>query len=259
MENYELLVEIDKKQLKGQSRKGKKARQYEPSNKDSITSGYVTALNGLEDGEIKNLLQRVLNCDLEIKGLITEGKEIKKRGRFNFKLKELGKNTLNALFVQYGYAFSAAKKNAPASMVNDVNKKNTKWLATQEALKKARRMQREDSGAADDVVAESECDITIELDPIFPDEKTFRGSNDPVDENDANRIVKNQFCIVKQDVIGEGIFDLAIEEGYSLVILDPPYGISNEDWDQKPGCKRNSRNASRISSLGILRRRSLHS
>ena len=45
MENYELLVEIDKKynkkQLKGQSRKGKKARQYEPTNKNSITSGYV--------------------------------------------------------------------------------------------------------------------------------------------------------------------------------------------------------------------------
>jgi hypothetical protein len=84
MENYELLVEIDKKYnkklLKGQSRKGKKARQYEPSNKNSITSGYVTALNGLEDGDIKNLLQLVLNCDLEMKGLITEGKEIKKRG-----------------------------------------------------------------------------------------------------------------------------------------------------------------------------------
>jgi hypothetical protein len=93
MENYELLVEIDKKynkkQLKGQSRKGKKARQYEPSNKDSITSGYVTALNELEEGEVKNMLQRVLNCDLEMKGLITEGKEIKKRGRFNFKINEL--------------------------------------------------------------------------------------------------------------------------------------------------------------------------
>ena len=93
MENYELLVEIEKKfnkkLLKGQSRKGKKARQYEPSNNDSITSGYVTTLNGLEDGEIKNLLLRVLNCDLKMKGLITEGKEIKKRGRFNFKLKEL--------------------------------------------------------------------------------------------------------------------------------------------------------------------------
>jgi hypothetical protein len=111
---------------------------------------------------------------------------------------------------------------------------NTKWLATQEALKKARRMQREESGAAaDDVVAESKCEITIELDPIFPDEKTFRGSNDPVDENDANRIGKNQFRIVQQDVIGEGNFDLTVEEGYSLVILDPPYGISSEEWDQK--------------------------
>ena len=152
MENYELLVQIDKKynkkQLKGQSRTGKKARQYEPSNKDSITSGYVTALNGLLDGEIKNLLIRVLNCELEMKGLITEGKEIKKRGRFNFKLRELmgcdddeqvlkrlGRNTVNALYVQYGYAFSAAKKNAPASMVQEVNKMNTKWLATQEALR----------------------------------------------------------------------------------------------------------------------------
>jgi hypothetical protein len=71
MENYELLVEIDKKYnkklLKGQSRKEEKTRQYEPSNKDSIASGYVTALNGLEDGEINNLLQRVLNCDLEMK------------------------------------------------------------------------------------------------------------------------------------------------------------------------------------------------
>ena len=63
----------NKKLLKGQLRKGKKAKQYEPINKDSIPSGYVTALNGLEDGEIKNLLLRVLNCDLEMKGLIREG------------------------------------------------------------------------------------------------------------------------------------------------------------------------------------------
>ena len=53
-------------------------------------------------------------------------------------LKRLGRNTVNALFVQYGYAFSAAKKNAPALMVNDVKKMNTKWLATQEALRKVR-------------------------------------------------------------------------------------------------------------------------
>ena len=63
MDSYELLVEIDKKYnkklLNGQSRKGKKARQYEPSNKYQIASGYVTALNGLKDGEIKNLLHNV--------------------------------------------------------------------------------------------------------------------------------------------------------------------------------------------------------
>jgi len=251
MENYELLVEIDKKfnkkQLKGQPRKGKKARQYEPTNKDSITSGYVTALNGLEEGQVKNLLLRVLNCDLEMKGLITEGKEIKKRGRFNFKIKELmgcdddnqvlkrlGKNTVNAFYVQYGYAFTATKKTAPGSMVLDVNNMNTKWLATQEALKKARLIHREESvSAAVDGVEESGCDITIELDPIFPDEKTFRGSNDPVDENDANRIGKNQFRIVKEDVIGDGTADLTVQEGYSLVILDPPYGITSEEWDQR--------------------------
>jgi hypothetical protein len=54
-----------------------------------------------------------------------------------------------------------------------------------------------------------------------------------VDENDANRIGKNQFRIVKQDVIGEGNFDLTVDDGYSLVILDPFYGISKQDWDQK--------------------------
>ena len=249
MENYELLVEIDKKynkkQLKGQSRKGKKARQYEPTNKDSITSGYVTALNGLVEGQVKNLLLRVLNCEMEMKGLITEGKEIKKRGRFNFKMKELmgcdddsqvlkrlGKNTVNALYVQYGYAFTATKKTAPASMVLEVNKMNTKWLATQEALKKA-RLSQDTGAAAEEVVGESKCDIKIELDPIFPDEKTFRGSNDPVDENDANRIGKNQFRIVKEDVIGDSIADLTVQEGYSLVILDPPYGKTKEEWDQK--------------------------
>ena len=250
MENYELLVDIDKKYnkklLKGQSRKGKKARQYEPSNKDSITSGYVTALNGLEDGEIKNILQRVLNCDLEMKGLITERKEIKKRGLFNFKLKELmgcdtdeqvlkrlGRNTVNALFVQYGYAFSAAKKNAPASMVNDVNRMNTKWLATQEALRKARQSQRADSGAAVEAVAELEWDKTIELDPIFPDEKTFRGLKDPVGAYDQ-RSARIDFRIVRQDVLGESKFDLTLDDGYSLVILDPPYG-NNQDGIKKLG------------------------
>jgi hypothetical protein len=82
--------------------------------------------------------KRVLNCDLEMKGLITEGKEIKKRGRFNFKIKELmecddekqvlkrlGKNTVNDFYVQYGYAFTATKNTAPASMVHDVNKITT--------------------------------------------------------------------------------------------------------------------------------------
>jgi hypothetical protein len=231
MENYELLVDkkYNKKLLKGQSRKGKKARQYEPSNKDSITSGYVTALNGLEDGEMKNLFQRVLNCDLEMKSLITEGKEIKKRGRFNFKLKELmgcdtdnqvlkrlGKNnTVNTLFEQYGYAFSAAKKNAPASMANDVNKMNTKWMATQEALQKARQRQREDFGTAVDAVGEATWDKTIELDSIFLDNKTFRGSKDPVGGYDENRIGKNQFRIVQQDVIEECKFDLTLDYGYS--------------------------------------------
>ena len=131
MENYELLVQIDKKynkkQLKGQSRTGKKARQYEPSNKDSITSGYVTALNGLLDGEIKNLLIRVLNCELEMKGLITEGKEIKKRGRFNFKLRELmgcddneqvlkrlGRTTVNALLCAIWLCIQCCKEECPS-------------------------------------------------------------------------------------------------------------------------------------------------
>ena len=27
--------------------------------------------------------------------------------------------------------------------------------------------------------------------------------------------------------------DLTVQEGYSLVILDPPYGITSEEWDQK--------------------------
>ena len=253
VENYDLLVQIDKKynkkQLKGQSRTGKKARQYEPSNKDSITSGYVTALNGLRDGEIKNLLQRVLNCDLEMKGLITEGKEIKKRGRFNFKLRELmgcdddeqvlkrlGRITVNALFVQYGYAFSAAKKNAPASMVSEVNKMNNKWIATQEALRVARAADGTDATAADEGGEESaECALekTIKFDPIFPDEHTYRGSKERVGAYEATGIGRNHFRIVRQDVIGESKFDLTLDDGYSLVILDPPYGKTNQDWDQR--------------------------
>ena len=108
-------------------------------------------------------------------------------------------------------------------MVLEVNKMNTKWLATQEALKKARLIQRQYTGAAaEEVVGELGCDITIELDPIFSDEK-----------NNANRIGKNQFRIVKEDVIGDGTADLTVQEGYSLVILDPPYGITSEEWDQK--------------------------
>jgi hypothetical protein len=125
--------------------------------------------------------------------------------------------------VQYGYAFSAAKKNAPALMVNDVKKMNTKWLATQEALRKARQSQREDSGAAVDAVAEAKWNTTILLDPIFPDEKTSGGSKDPVGEYDDNRFGKDQFRIVQQDVIGECKFDLTLDDGSiassSLILL----------------------------------------
>ena len=66
-------------------------------------------------------------------------------------------------------------------------------MATQEALQRARQRQREDSGAAVDAIAEAKWDKTIELDPIFPDEKTFRGSKDPVGGYDENIFGKNQF------------------------------------------------------------------
>jgi hypothetical protein len=118
-------------------------------------------------------------------------------------LQRLVRNTANALFVKYGYAFSAAKKNAPASMVNDVNRINKKWLATQEALWKAGQSQRLDSGAAVEAVTDLEWDKTIELDPIFPDEKTFRGLKEPVGAYDSNRVGKNHFRIVRQDVLGK--------------------------------------------------------
>jgi hypothetical protein len=54
---------------------------------------------------------------------------------------------------------------------------------------------------------------------------------------DANRIGKNHFRIVRQDVIGESKFDLTLDDGYSLVILDPPYGKTSQDWDQKAWMK----------------------
>ena len=151
-------------------------------------------------------------------------------------LKRLGRTTVNAFYVQYGYAFSAAKKNAPASMVQEVNKMNTKQLATQEALRKAREADVSAAAAADEGDVESaECasDKTIEFDPIFPDENTYRGTSERVGAYDANRIGKNHFRIVRQDVIGESKFDLTLDDGYSLVILDPPYGITNQDWDQR--------------------------
>ena len=34
-------------------------------------------------------------------------------------------------------------------------------------------------------------------------------------------------------MIGDGTADLTVQEGYSLVILDPPYGLTSEVWDQK--------------------------
>ena len=38
-------------------------------------------------------------------------------------------------------------------------------------------------------------------------------------------------------MIGESEFDLTLEDGYSLVILDPPYGKTSQDWDQKAWMK----------------------
>ena len=75
--------------------------------------------------------------------------------------------------------------------------------------------------------------IKIEFDPIFPDEKTYRGLKEPVGAYDANRIGKNHFRIVQQDVIGESAFDLTLEDGYSLVIFDPPYGKTSVPWERR--------------------------
>ena len=58
-------------------------------------------------------------------------------------------------------------------MVNDVTKMSTKWLETQEALRKARQVRIPYYAAAVEGVEEPAWDKTIEFDPIFPDEKTF--------------------------------------------------------------------------------------
>jgi hypothetical protein len=42
-----------------------------------------------------------------------------------------------------------------------------------------------------------------------------------------DRVGKNRFRIVRQDVFGESKFDLTLDDGYSLVILNPPYGKTN--------------------------------
>ena len=78
-------------------------------------------------------------------------------------------------------------------MVQEVNKMNTKWLATQEALRKARAADVSDAAAADEGDVESaECasDKTIEFDPIFPDENTYRGTKEPVGAYDATESVR---------------------------------------------------------------------
>jgi hypothetical protein len=89
VENCELLVQIDKKynkkQLKGRSRKEKKARQYEPRYKDTIRD----CIEWVGRRTDQDFLLSVLNCQLEMKVLITEGKETKRRGRFNYKLRDL--------------------------------------------------------------------------------------------------------------------------------------------------------------------------
>jgi hypothetical protein len=109
--------------------------------------------------------------------------------------------------VQYEYVYSVVKKSAPASMVDDFNRMKNKWLVTQEALRKALQSQRADSGAADEAVAKLEWDKTIEFDPIFPDEKTFRGLKNRrglLTETESARIIF-------------GLFDEMLFENLSLI------------------------------------------
>ena len=238
-ELYDLVLALDmkwcNKELKGQAKAAKKKGTYH-GEVESIGQTYITALCGLEDEQIKTLLTQVLTGIIELKELKTKGLLAKKHMRFLQSCmailnldnaaqleQRFGEQTMKSLFLQYASAFGKTPKNAPKNMIAHLTKLNNEWLTRQKVLQAARSAQAEKKDEDNDPNVHMFTHPAVHL-----DSRSFRGSDEDRSQY-QKEFTDTNIYIHKADVLsGSDCF----AGDYALVLIDPPYGKTNQLWDK---------------------------
>ena len=211
----------------------------------TIGQTYVTALSGLPEGVIKVLLNKCLTLKIPIAALKKEGLELKKKERFMAALNQMvgsdtneqtynkfGQQQIENMFAQFGAPFSKATK-PPAGMQRDVTKMKNKRKMILKLKAEIEAGNRDDGEEQKLNEAENpdDNDFVKTYKPIVLDGRNFRGSDDPVTEYYLN-LPSTQIRFVNDDVLA--LRDVAkLKNEYDLILLDPPYGKTDQQWDQK--------------------------
>ena len=211
----------------------------------TIGQTYVTALSGLPEGVIKTLLNKCLSLKIPIAALKKEGLELKKKERFMAALNQMvgsddnqqtynkfGQQQIENMFAQFGAPFSKATK-PPAGMQRDVTKMKNK---RQRILKLKAQIEAGDVNDGeeqklDEAENPDENDYIKTYKAIVLDGRNFRETDDPIGEYHLN-LPSNQIRFVNDNVLD--ISDVGkLKADYDLILLDPPYGKTDQTWDQK--------------------------
>jgi hypothetical protein len=211
----------------------------------TIGQTYVTALSGLPEGVIKTLLNKCLSLKIPIAALKKEGLELKKKERFMAALNQMvgsddnqqtynkfGQQQIENMFAQFGAPFSKATK-PPAGMARDVTKMKNKqkMIAKLKAQVEAGIANDGDEEKPEDAENPDNNDYVKTYKPIVLDGRNFRETDDPVGEYYIN-LLPTQIRFVNDNVLD--ISDVGkLKADYDLILLDPPYGKTDQAWDQK--------------------------
>ena len=134
-----------------------------------------------------------------------------------------GEQTMKSLFLQYASAFGKTSKNAPKNMIAHLTKINVEWLTRQKALQAARSAQQENKADDGDPNVHRFTHPAVHL-----DSRSFRGSDQDRSQY-QKEFTDTNIYIHKADVLsGSNCF----AGDYALVLIDPPYGKTNQLWDK---------------------------
>jgi hypothetical protein len=143
-------------------------------------------------------------------------------------VKRYGSNTLNHSYHTFANSFKRDKKKTPNQLVKMITKHHQAYKIRVESAEKSAE-EKAEAGVEDSVFKEFSCNR------IFLTAAHFRGQNDNIDEDfkDTLNFEYNTQTTVKvyeDDALSLSLFEEK-KDSFSLVIVDPPYGITNETWD----------------------------